>query len=150
MHVGFSASNGQGSAAQIVHHWRFLTFRSLPTVTPMDTIEEGDCFLCYPNFSRKNDKPSNLHERRAKIGDIALGLGGLAAFVLSIIGVLVIIVFLVVWRLNRVPSRLSISERKSATMGFNRNRIVGKGASATVYKGERVSDLRWIGGYQEV
>ena len=130
----------------------------------MDTIEEGDCFLCYPNFSRKNDKPSNLHERRAKIGDIALGLGGLAAFVLSIIGVLVIIVFLVVWRkrsisrskegrtcrLNRVPSRLSISERMSATMGFNRNRIVGKGASATVYKGERVSDLRWIGGYQEV
>jgi hypothetical protein len=146
MHVGFSASNGQGSAAHIVHHWRFFSFWSLPTVIPMDTIEEGDCFFCYPDCSRKNDKPSNLHERRAKIGDMYLRLGGLAAFVLSIIGVLVIIVFLVVWRkrslsrskegrtyrLNRVPSRLSISKIKSATMGFNHNRIVGKGASATV------------------
>jgi len=90
----------------------------------MDTIEEGDCFLCYPDFSIKNDKPSNLHERRTKIGDMYLRLGGLAAFVLSIIGVLFRIVFLVVWRSlirrnegrtciwNRVPSRLSISERK--------------------------------------
>lgn len=58
-------------------------------------LKKGIVFFCYPDFSRNNDKPSNLHERRAKIGDMSLGLGGLAAFVLSIIGVLVIIVFLV-------------------------------------------------------
>lgn len=71
------------------------------------------------------------------------------AFVLSRIGVIVRMVFLVVCRkrsisrsqevrtsrLNRVPSRLSIQERKSATLGFvliaNRKRIVSKGGQAT-------------------
>lgn len=36
---------------------------------------------------------------------------------------------------NKVPMRLSLSEITSATMGFNRDRLVGEGASAKVYKG---------------
>ena len=34
-----------------------------------------------------------------------------------------------------MPTRLSLSDIKSATMGFNRDRLVGEGASAKVYKG---------------
>ncbi|XP_038991156.1 probable LRR receptor-like serine/threonine-protein kinase At1g07560 [Hibiscus syriacus] len=36
---------------------------------------------------------------------------------------------------NNVPTRWSLAEIKSATMGFYKSRIIGKGGSAVVYKG---------------
>ncbi|KAK9270335.1 hypothetical protein L1049_025914 [Liquidambar formosana] len=148
MHVGFSASNGQGSASHIVDRWRFKTFGSFSAI-PLDTAEGGDCLMCSPEDSSMNINP---HKRKTKIG-LALGLGGLAAFLVSVIAFLVIICLCMIKKTRpndrrrsrecqigrnqkyRVPERLSLAEIRSATEEFNQNRIIGEGASATVYKG---------------
>ncbi|KAF5749301.1 hypothetical protein HS088_TW04G01268 [Tripterygium wilfordii] len=148
MHVGFSASNGQGSANHIVNRWRFKTFVSHPPETPMDigVVEEGDCFMCSPEDLSSTIGP---HERKIKIGDMAFVWGGLSAIVASIVIILGMISFFMIrkkrlisrskqgqaCRVNREPERFSLSVVKSATMGFHKNQIVGEGASATVYKG---------------
>ncbi|KAJ6412537.1 hypothetical protein OIU84_005566 [Salix udensis] len=44
MHVGFSASNGQGSAIHIVDQWRFKTYATLSSVTPKDISEKRGLF----------------------------------------------------------------------------------------------------------
>jgi serine/threonine protein kinase len=77
-------------------------------------------------------------------------LGGLGAFVFSAFAIYSVCSFLTKKRVhirkckgrltckvqtNRVPERLSLAEIKSATMAFNPSRIVGEGASATVYRG---------------
>ncbi|KAK7270440.1 hypothetical protein RIF29_23576 [Crotalaria pallida] len=156
MHVGFSASNGQGSSIHIVDHWHFKTFGyNSHSVSPMDMIEEGDCFLCYSGNSFTETRRNNgsvSHHRRKKIRVMALGLGGGAVFlVTAVAAVFVICVFLSKkkgvgvrqiregqscrFQTTKVPTRLSLSEIRSATMGFNRDRLVGEGASAKVYKG---------------
>ncbi|KAF2296572.1 hypothetical protein GH714_000281 [Hevea brasiliensis] len=148
MHVGFSASNGQGSAFHIVDHWRFKTYGSPSSVSPMDTTEGGDCLMCYSEDSgvNGNSTPSDLNEKRTNMREIALGLGGLAAFVLSMATVIFFVMRkkrgigrrkrkVQIRRGQRGPTRFSIAEIKSATMGFHRNRVVGEGASATIYKG---------------
>lgn len=119
----------------------------------MDTIEEGDSFLCYSEDSSINDDPFDPHERRKKAVEMALGLGGLAAFFFFIFEILAAISYFLIKKkrltvrrkregltcrvqTSRVPSsRLSLAEIRLATMGFDRKRIVGEGASATVYKG---------------
>jgi len=152
MHVGFTASNGEGSSDYLVHHWQFTTFGH--DSRSMDVIDEGDCFLCYEGDSTGFGHGSNMREieKKKKITELALGLGGLTAFVLSVLAAMIVVcVFLArkkdVVRNNieqrrscgfersKVPTRLSLSEIKSATMGFNRDRLVGEGASAKVYKG---------------
>ncbi|KAB2603586.1 L-type lectin-domain containing receptor kinase S.6 [Pyrus ussuriensis x Pyrus communis] len=154
MRVGFSASNGQGSSVHVVYRWRFKTFGSLPPGNPTDAFEEGDCFMCSsPADSSTKSSPENRsHERKTKIVEMALGLGGLAAFVVSIIAFVFVICFVCVKKrrvtarrsregktcrveANKVPTSLSLAEIRSATMGFNRHRVVGEGASAKVYKG---------------
>ncbi|ONH89901.1 hypothetical protein PRUPE_8G022700 [Prunus persica] len=154
MRVGFSASNGQGSSIHIVDRWKFKTFGSLPPGIPMNAVEEGDCFMCSsPEDSSINSGLVDLsHERKTKMVEMALGLGGLAAFLFSIFAFLFVICFMCVKRrkviarrsregqtcrveAKRVPTSLSLAEIRSATMGFNRNRVVGEGASAKVYKG---------------
>ncbi|XP_004496496.1 L-type lectin-domain containing receptor kinase S.6 [Cicer arietinum] len=150
MHVGFSASNGQGSSFHLVHHWKFKTLSYSHSVSPMDMIEEGDCFLCYGDDSIGSKKKGKIF-RRKKIGEIALGIGGVTAFVVSALAAAVVIcVFLrrkkgfvrkikegqsCRFQTNKVPMRLSLSEITSATMGFNKDMLVGEGASAKVYKG---------------
>ncbi|KAK7279860.1 hypothetical protein RJT34_24919 [Clitoria ternatea] len=149
MHVGFSASNGQGSSLHLVHHWQFKTFGHSYKVSPADMVEEGQCFSCHEGDS---DAPKKNHGGgHHKIGEIALGLGGLSAFLVSCFAALfVVCVFLrkkkggvggvregqsCRFQTSKVPTRLSLSEIKSATMGFNRDRLVGEGSSAKVYKG---------------
>ncbi|KAJ6930786.1 L-type lectin-domain containing receptor kinase S.6 [Populus alba x Populus x berolinensis] len=148
MHVGFSASNGQGSAVHIVDHWWFKTYTTLSSVTPRDTSEKGDCLMCYPENPMYNYGPGTQNGWKKQLLEMALGLGGLAAFTVSITVVLfVIIIFFAIKKgkgvggrtkegpINRVPRRLSINEIRTATMGFHRSRIIGQGASATVFKG---------------
>ncbi|KAI4348062.1 hypothetical protein L6164_008823 [Bauhinia variegata] len=150
MHVGFSASNGKGSAIHLVDHWQFKTFSSLHSVSPMDMVEEGDCFLCYPEASTAMAEPIDPHNRKQMKEEMAFGFGGIAAFVVSVLVVVVIFIFLAKKndfvrktrdgqncrvQTSKVPTRLSLAEIKSATMGFNRVRLVGEGASAKVYKG---------------
>ncbi|KAG7016428.1 L-type lectin-domain containing receptor kinase S.6, partial [Cucurbita argyrosperma subsp. argyrosperma] len=154
MYVGFSASNGRGSALYIVDQWQFRTFGLVPSLSSVDTITEGDCFLCAPEDSSAHSNRSvNARQRRKMIGEITLGLGGLIAFLCSIIVIVALISFILMDKLrgrmciciatpetsqvetNRVPLRLSLGEVKLATMDFNEDRIVGRGGSATVYKG---------------
>jgi len=82
---------------------------------------------------------------------MALGLGGLTAFVVSVLAAVVVIrIFLTKKKslvrktregqnyrvqTTKVATRLSLSEIESATMGFHRDRLVGEGASAKVCKG---------------
>ncbi|KAJ4836487.1 hypothetical protein Tsubulata_022358 [Turnera subulata] len=162
MYVGFSASNGQGSSLHLVDHWRFRTYGSFPSVTSNgSSVGGGDCFICYEEHSKNNiDPPNKGHphrHRRSRIGEIGLGLIGLAAFIVSIIAALVL-AFLILRKkkqevvdavvkgkggqiISRVPGRLSIAEVKAATMGFHGSRIIGQGASATVYKGSLPSGV---------
>ncbi|KAF9682730.1 hypothetical protein SADUNF_Sadunf05G0139000 [Salix dunnii] len=146
MHVGFSASNGQGSAIHNVDQWRFKTYATLSSATPTDMSEKGDCLMCYPENPIYNYGPGT-HNGRGKLLEMALGLGGLAAFTVSIFVVLFVVIFSAIkkrrgvggrtkeGRIDRVSRRLSITEIRSATMGFHRSRIIGQGASATVFKG---------------
>lgn len=158
MYVGFSASNGQGSALYIVDRWRFRTFGLIPSLSPVDTINEGNCFMCSSEDSNSSSSRFvDVRKRRKKIGEMTLGLGGLAAFVCSITAIFGLVSFVLIKKLrgrmcrgraihrtcqvemNRVPTRLSLGEIKLATMGFNQNRVVGEGGSATVYKGSLAS-----------
>lgn len=97
MHVGFTASNGEGSSVHLVHHWQFKTFGyDSPS---MYVVEEGDCFLCYEGDSTGESEGSSMSnkdiERKKKIGEMALGLGGLTAFVVSgLAAMIVVCVFL--------------------------------------------------------
>ncbi|KAG2665649.1 hypothetical protein I3760_15G018200 [Carya illinoinensis] len=154
MHVGFSASNGQGSSIHVIDNWRFRTFWSLPSVTTMDTLEEGDCFVCFSEDQSITNASISVddHARRKKVEELAYGLGGLAAFLFSASAIFGVVFFFLIksrrlhirkskegpstrYQTNRAPERLSLSEIKAATMAFNRSRIIGEGASATVYKG---------------
>lgn len=133
MHLGFSASNGQGSTVHIVDWWQFKTFGFLLSVIPMDTIEEGDSFLCYSEDESINDYPFPFdpHERRKKAVEMALGLGGLAAFFFFIFEIIAAISYFLIKKkrltvrrkregltcrvqTSRVPSRLSLAEIRLA------------------------------------
>ncbi|XP_022989774.1 L-type lectin-domain containing receptor kinase S.6 [Cucurbita maxima] len=150
MYVGFSASNGKGSALYIVDRWLFRTFGLVPSLSPVGAINEGDCFMCSLEDSSTNSSHVVDARMGKKIGETTLGLGGLAAFVCCIVAI-VGYVLIKKFRgrmsrgrvahltsqvhMNRVPMRFSLQEIKLATMGFNQNRVVGEGGSATVYKG---------------
>ncbi|PRQ20657.1 putative protein kinase RLK-Pelle-L-LEC family [Rosa chinensis] len=153
VYVGFCAANRKGSSAYIVDSWRFKTFNgSLPSVIPMDFWEEQDCFMC----GDSSIDITSVHVRKTRIVvEIAFGLVGLAAFVLSVGAVLVICCVCAKRRkgsggrsrrglccrveTSRVPTSLSLAEITSATMGFDRSRIVGEGATAKVYRGSLLS-----------
>ncbi|CAK9185257.1 unnamed protein product, partial [Ilex paraguariensis] len=147
MHVGFSASNGKGSAIHIVDRWRFKTFSGyIPSTMPMNTVEEGDCLICFPGDSSVENDPSNRDSSNKKLLQWALGIGGIAAIIISVLAILVIVFWCLIRRKrpssqirrfqgNRVPIRLSLTQIRSATKGFNQNRIIGEGASAIVYEG---------------
>nr|KYP74819.1 Lectin-domain containing receptor kinase A4.2 [Cajanus cajan] len=149
MHVGFTASNGEGSSLHLLHRCHFNTFAYYDDHDHDDSPEDADCFFCYQDHdSSRSDLQT---QKRKKIGEMVLGLGGLTAFVVSLLAAMfVVCVFLTkkkegvreggqscrnIHTSNRVPTRLSLSEIKSATMGFNRDRLVGEGASAKVYRG---------------
>ncbi|KAJ0085063.1 hypothetical protein Patl1_08105 [Pistacia atlantica] len=152
MHVGFSAANGQGSALHIIERWRFKTFASYASVNTVDMVEDGECFMCYPGDSNYDSSNVNIQKSETNVRDMAFEFGGLAAFGFSIIAIVGVISFFLIRKKkhdrrrsketqtcnaqpNKVPKQLSLAEIRSATMGFHQDRIVGEGASATVYKG---------------
>ncbi|XP_075480202.1 L-type lectin-domain containing receptor kinase S.6 [Primulina tabacum] len=153
MHVGFSASNGRGSSTQVVGRWRFKTFFGfLPSTMPMDIVEDGDCMMCSPVDSDIQIGSFEYHPSNKRILNFAIVFGSLA--VVTIIVAAAVVIFLVCYlrrrRLRRarserhmhrfhggrmVPKMLSLNEIKSATNGFNQDKIIGEGASAVVYEG---------------
>ncbi|KAA3485085.1 L-type lectin-domain containing receptor kinase S.6-like [Gossypium australe] len=149
MHVGFSASNGLGSSMHLVDHWQFKTFTTYNN--PMDSVELGYCSMCFPeDSSNTSSQIYGTHKRGLKIGNMALLFGSLVVSVVIII-VVPVLCFVAVRKersggrrskreqtrveMTNVPTRWSLAEIKLATMGFHRNRIVGEGASAVVYRG---------------
>ncbi|XP_027150438.1 L-type lectin-domain containing receptor kinase S.6 [Coffea eugenioides] len=150
MHVGFTASNGGGSAIHSISRWRFKTFWFRSSTLSMDTVEEGDCLACFPG-----DLDLNFdHSRKWKFG-LILVIGGSAVITVILVAVALFVILCCIKR-NRskakrerhieyhigrfqsykVPKYLSLSEIKEATKGFKEDRIIGEGASAVVYEGE--------------
>ncbi|KAF3614669.1 hypothetical protein FXO38_33518 [Capsicum annuum] len=147
MRIGFTA---KGSAVYSISRWRFRTFGLISS--PMATWDdEGNCLMCFPEEEIGEHK-SDSHHGSSK-GFLKLTYGGLATVVTLAACVLAISFVLArrrkcdrveetnegqICRLpgNRVPQKLSLSEIKSATEGFNHERIIGEGASAVVYEGE--------------
>ncbi|CAI9755868.1 unnamed protein product [Fraxinus pennsylvanica] len=154
MHVGFSASNGNGSAIHTVDRWRFKTFFGfLSSTMPMDTVEEGDCFMCVPGDSNLEINTFDYSQSTKRILNMALIVGGLAAVMILLAAFLVICCIRLIKRKRirrarsehqmrrfrrgtMVPQMLSLTEIKSATNGFNQDKIIGEGASAVVYEGK--------------
>ncbi|GAB2289997.1 hypothetical protein Dimus_024294 [Dionaea muscipula] len=160
MHVGFSASNGPGgSAVHIVDRWRFRTFGLMGSMKQMEVLDGDDiddderyCFMCSPEEMDVGLHRFDSMPKRVSIRHLVLVLGGVAAATICLIAFVVLISCCYKRRrrrvgggekrgqvnrlqLNKVPARLSITEVKSATGGFNKSRIVGEGASAIVYQG---------------
>ncbi|KAI3464666.1 hypothetical protein Pfo_021329 [Paulownia fortunei] len=152
MHVGFTASNGKGSSVHTVDHWRFKTlFGFVPSTMPMDAVEAGNCLMCSPGDIDIDIGSFDYHQSNRKILNLALVLGGFAVLTILMAAVVVGCVCLIRRRgLRRasserqmrtfqggmmVPEMLSLTEIKSATNGFNQDKIIGEGASAVVYEG---------------
>ncbi|KAM7252841.1 hypothetical protein ACFE04_025459 [Oxalis oulophora] len=164
MHVGFSASNGQGSAVHIVSHWQFKTFTtsSNSNDTPLDSVQEGDCLMCTPgdlvDFNDTVDDSKTI--KLGNDGGSRLGVKGLTAIILSVVVVICIIIVILILRfckivciknngsqdlsssssqMSSIPVRWPISEIRASTLGFHPSRIIGRGASAKVYRGSLAS-----------
>ncbi|KAK6115064.1 hypothetical protein DH2020_007333 [Rehmannia glutinosa] len=152
MHIGFTASNGKGSSIHTVDHWRFKTFFGfIPSTMPMDTVESGDCLMCYPGDTDIDISSFDYHPSNRRVLNLAMVLGGF--LVLTILIASVVVGFVCLNRKRRlrktcserqmrtfqggtmVPEMLSLNEIKSATNGFNSDKIIGEGASAVVYEG---------------
>ncbi|KAK9929893.1 hypothetical protein M0R45_026964 [Rubus argutus] len=100
---------------------------------------------------------TSVHVRKTRVVvDMVYGLVGLAAFALSVVACVFVTCCVCAKKrevnsrrngkgptcgleTSRVPTSLSLAEITSATMGFDRNRIVGEGATAKVYKGSLLS-----------
>lgn len=157
MHVGFSASNGRGSAFHVVDEWRFRT-SDLESSMVVDrfTDELEECLICFPgedsSTSMNVDDSDHLGQKHKSPLQVALVVGGLVLSVISVIGFLRLFFMFLQQRkrdvaikcserrvskiqANKVPKRLSLTEVRSATKGFSRKRIIGAGASAVVYEG---------------
>lgn len=154
MFIGFSASNGKGSAQHVVEKWRFRTYGFIPSVNSFDTRVEGGCFMCVPDDVLPNDTAQTPSTRSRK-NELVLGVGG-AAFFVSVSLVIGGISWFFMRKkrngdtgnsrhqrynaeLNQVPQRLSLDEIKVATRGFHRSRVLGEGGSGTVYEGHLAS-----------
>ncbi|KAI3926619.1 hypothetical protein MKW98_014266 [Papaver atlanticum] len=157
MFIGFSASNGKGSAQQVVEKWRFGTYGSLPSINSFDTRVEGGCVMCGPDDGGPNStsrlpslQPNNTgswkHDLFVEVREMVL------------FAVVSFIITAARWcrkeingdtgnsrhqryntELNQVPTRLSLDEIKVATRGFHRSRVLGEGGSGTVYGGHLAS-----------
>ncbi|CAA0813380.1 L-type lectin-domain containing receptor kinase S.6 [Striga hermonthica] len=153
MHVGFTASSTRGSSGYSINSWQFKTFFGpLPSALPMDGHE---CIFCSPTDSNFQIGPFNYQpSRKRRIWGVALVSGGLALVTITFMAAFVSsCVYCMRRRRKRlrrahskremrkfqggrmVPKMLSLTEIKSATNDFNRDKIIGEGASAVVYGG---------------
>ncbi|XP_074321622.1 L-type lectin-domain containing receptor kinase S.6 [Silene latifolia] len=160
MYVGFVAANGQVSALHVLDTWRFKIFESdffSPEMVPDGlTVIIEDCMICNPersgnsdvdDYKRNSIRSSGVNKRLLTV--ICVTVTILLCFFAAVVGI-------VIWKpswnpagrgkkknlglmlrieAKKGPIKLSLSDIMSATNGFSKSRIIGKGASATVYKG---------------
>lgn len=156
MSVGFTASNLRGSSVYTVKRWRFKTFLgSIPSSMAMDGVRTGQCAVCSSPWDTDIQLGSFADPRaRKEILVLIAVLASFAAVTVLMGGALFLCVYLVRrkgYRMARenqrrqpyrfqggrmVPMMLSLSEIKSATNGFNHDRVIGEGGSAVVYAGK--------------
>ncbi|XP_031092611.1 L-type lectin-domain containing receptor kinase S.6 [Ipomoea triloba] len=146
MHIGFTAANGKGSAVYSIDHWKFKTSEFLSSANTMD---EADCLMCISGDN--NEIGRNATSGSGPSLRLILAYGGLSFAAVILVFAIIVLVLVCVTRKglnrehkeaqmcryqgNRVPQRWSLNEIRSATEGFNQERIVGEGASAVVYEG---------------
>ncbi|KAL1533481.1 non-specific serine/threonine protein kinase [Salvia divinorum] len=153
MSVGFTAANVRGSSAYTVERWRFKTFLGIvPPTMAMDGLKTGECSVC-SQWDTNIEFGSFRHRRmRKEILILVVVLTTFAALTV-LFGAAVVACVCVVRRHGckraqnqrrayrfhdgrTVPMMLSLSEIRSATNGFNHDRIIGEGGSAVVYVGK--------------
>ncbi|XP_077239756.1 L-type lectin-domain containing receptor kinase S.6-like [Tasmannia lanceolata] len=150
MYVGFSASNGQGMALHVIDKWSFRTFGFIPNSVSSKNDNDNpavDNDRGSVDMGKDNGDSLLSERRRRRIRMTELGFaGGTAAFLFSMAGIAVAGWYIVKKRRNgtqscrveeirRVPTRVSLTEIKAATRGFDCAKIIGEGASGTVYQG---------------
>ncbi|KAI3761683.1 hypothetical protein L1987_52104 [Smallanthus sonchifolius] len=154
MYVGFSASNGRGSSVHSIEKIQFHTFESLTPNMQMETTTSRSCLICYPedpSFQDSEIAVWNDHHKDNRVLELAFGL----LFVTSALIVVASLVTVYCVCLNKrrmlrqrcadrpqmyrfqeteVPKKLKLADIRSATKGFDPNRIIGQGASSVVYE----------------
>lgn len=160
MYVGFSGSNGRGSATHLIDNWKFKTSESVPPNIEVETVASENCLICFPEDSGQDEEhktgSSNHRHSDKRVLELALGLLGLIVILILLTVCLVVLYVCFMKRRNpseeepqicsrfqenRMPRRLKLSEIRSATKGFCRNQIVSEGVSAIVYE----ASLPWCG-----
>ncbi|XP_077236139.1 L-type lectin-domain containing receptor kinase S.6-like [Tasmannia lanceolata] len=151
MYVGFSASNGQGMALHLIDKWSFRTFGFKPN-SVSNNNDNGNPVVDYDggfvDMGEDNGDTLLAEQRRRRRRKRELGFaGGTAAFLFSMAGIAGAGWYIVkkkrrngmqscrVEEITRVPTRVSLTEIKAATRGFDCEKIIGEGASGTVYQG---------------
>ncbi|KAM6559860.1 hypothetical protein CsatA_029099 [Cannabis sativa] len=165
MYVGFSSSNGQGSSLHVLDKWRFKIYHGSFTIPLDIVEEGDCFVCSPDDEHSATATATHKSEQEKfvlGVGCLVTLVISIIAIVLVVIFKKIQERKIVVInnnnnfganpriqtrssvntnfaaeriQANRVPTRLSLAEIKSATMCFAPNRIVGEGASATVYKG---------------
>lgn len=181
MYVGFSASNGPGTALHLINRWSFRTFglnTSTTYYSPSPTSHPSPLFSSVNTGSSDGFLDSHEDEpdidiaepfrpdtkRKRKIAGLVLGT--LFAVALFLVVLLIATVrrnplLISEWcagkekpqlelkkryekdcsctqiedELGNIPGQISMEEIMAATNGFNRQKILGRGSTATVYEG---------------
>ncbi|KAD0812905.1 hypothetical protein E3N88_43676 [Mikania micrantha] len=154
MYVGFSASNGRGSSIHSIEKIQFHTFESLTPNLQMETRSSRSCLICYPEDPVVEDYEITLyhdHHKDNRVLELAFGLLFLTGFLIIISSL--IIVYCICLNKRRtlrqrfrdhpqmyrfqeteIPKKIKLADIRSATKGFDQNRIIGQGASSIVYE----------------
>ncbi|KAL9234193.1 hypothetical protein vseg_009088 [Gypsophila vaccaria] len=153
MYVGFVAFNGQVEAFHVLDTWKFKTFESgffASQVAPVGHADGfDDCMLCNPEILENFDENDSVFDviggKKGFVIAIGVTVVLVLCFLAALVGVLVCkptrrvkrkedgLIPRIRWK--KGPVKLSLSEIRLATNEFSRSRIIGQGASATVYRG---------------
>lgn len=153
MYVGFSASNGRGSSVHSIEKLQFHTFESLTPNMQMETRSSRNCLICYPEDPSIEESEIGLYKDHRENGVLkfAFVFLFLTAFLIIVTSFLIICCMCLhkrqtikqrcsehsqMYRFQEsgVPKKLKLTDIKSATKGFDQNRIIGEGASSIVYE----------------
>ncbi|GJV39656.1 L-type lectin-domain containing receptor kinase S.6 [Tanacetum coccineum] len=155
MYVGFSASDGRGSAVYSLEKLQFYTFESLSPNMQMETVSSRSCLMCFPEDpSIEEIESRGLSSDRHKDGrvlELAIGLLLLTAILIIVASSFTVYCMCYrrrqkIRRINSennqmyrfqetgVPKKLKLNDIRMATKGFDQNRIIGEGASSIVYE----------------
>lgn len=151
MYVGFSASNGRGSSVHSIEKIQFHTFDSslIPNIQ-METRSSRTCLICYPEDPSFQDSDIAVwYDRRKdnRVLELAFGLLFVTALIIIVASLVMVYCCICVnkrrkpdqpqmyrFQETQIPKKLKLADIRSATKGFDPNRVIGQGASSVVYE----------------